>query len=157
MDHQANLAGPKSAFRLGEKTYFLSQPTDKDMQTIQKYLGMFLGKKSKGWLERLVEKPSWAKLSPAQQDMLLRDAMELERSGQTPLFEANTMMEVLSSVDVTRFMTWLLLRKDHPTLDKAKDVDPFIDESNVDAVFVQLDEGTGMADLGNSDGRPGSN
>jgi hypothetical protein len=104
VNHQANLAGPQAVLRLGEKTYILSQPNDKDMQTVQKYLGVFLGKKSKGWLEQLTDSPSWPKLSAAQQEFLLKDALDTERAGKTPMFGTASMMEILSSVDVTRFL-----------------------------------------------------
>lgn len=144
----ADLSGGGGTLVLGGKTYLVSQPTVKDMESIKKALGVYVAKRRKTKLSRIVDDPAYAKL-PAEHQKLLLEKMLADKEDKPEQPDGNEYLAILSSPEACRFASWLLLRREHPTINKQTDIDPFIDAENCDALFLELMEAAGMTSLGN--------
>jgi hypothetical protein len=147
---QANaLAGAAGTIELGGHTFLVGQPTDADTRTI----AMFVAKRLKDPLAALVNHPAWDRLSESQRDRLF-DAT-LQKGADAAELTRESAFSILSSLEGCRFLAWLLIRKKHRDI-TLEQLGQWIVAENCEAVFIQLDEASGMMQLGNSDGRPGS-
>lgn len=144
------VTGAPGTISLGGKTYLVGQPTPDDMRAV----AVFLGKRVKSPLQKLVDSPAWARLTEAQQDRLLARTMDV--SPDDVSVGGDDAMHILTSVDGCRFLAWLLIRKRHPEI-TAAEIAGAITEENAEQVFVDLDEASGILSLEkNSGGQPGS-
>lgn len=140
------IAAPAGQIKLGGRTYLVDPPNDRDMRAI----GVFVSNRCRDALSKLVNHADWPKLTEAQQDRLLS---KVETVGEAAP-SASEIMTVLVSPEAVRFTAWLLLRKRHPDVTKEM-VDGWIDAKNCEQLFFELEDVTGMANLGNSAGLSG--
>jgi hypothetical protein len=101
----------------------------------------------------------YAVAQPTEEDtkviglFLKKQLARLNGKGHEP--DADTMLDLLCSLEGVRFLAYTLLRKARPDL-PWKLVCDEIQEHNYIHWYAELDAASGMADLGNSAGRPGS-
>lgn len=144
-----SITGAPGTIKLGEKTYMVAQPTDKDMGAI----AAFFQRRAKSPVAALQDDPDFKFLSADEQRERLAVAAKKKFDQALP-FDAHSMLSALTSVEGVRFMAWLLIHKADPSFTPELAAS-LITEENCVAVSVQLDDASGMAALGNSDGRPG--
>lgn len=135
---------------LGNKTYLVAQPSDKDMEALKQAIGVYIVKRRKSPLTRLVEDPGFQKLSPELQKLTLQHSLtnggsEVEKGEPTPA----ELMSILGTPEATRFAAWMLIRKEHPAVSKETDIDPYITDGNCDGLFLEIMQAAGMTNLGN--------
>lgn len=147
-EFQDALAAGKGTIQLGGKTFIVSPPTDSDARSI----AMFLRKRARNPVQALRDDPDFSLLPPDVQQAKLAEAAARKFDGQA--LDPVSAMEALMSVEGVRFMALVCLRKNHPDL-TLEALAPLITDDNREAVFMELDQQTGMGPLGNSGGRPG--
>lgn len=150
MSADQNIAGAPGTINLGGRTFLVAQPTDSDMRAI----AAFLQKHALSPVAALEADPDFKYLPPEMQEEKRRDAALLKFKQGTP-FDGPSALQALTGLEGTRFVAWILCRKREPTL-TLEQVAGLITEANYLAAAVELDVASGMADLGNSAGRPGS-
>ena len=149
MDIQT-VTGAPGTIMLGGKPYLVAPPVPEDMGTI----GAYLKQHAKSPVAALRDDPDFAYLPEDVQQERLRDAARRKFSDSQP-FDPVSALEVLTSLEGTRFIAWVLLRK----LEKAITYDQIVElvtRDNFERVSVELDIASGMAALGNAAGPPGS-
>lgn len=150
MDLDGAIAGAPGVIRLGGKTYLASQPTQKDLESIRKAIGIYVAKRRKSKLSRLVEDPAWKHLTAEQQTaLLLKSADSSAEPEDLKKIDPSELIQILGTPDAVRVAAWILLKRENPNIDKERDIDPFITETNCDMLFLEFMEACGMADLGN--------
>lgn len=147
--NQVAQSGGSGTITIGVHTFIVDPPTDKDLGTLLK----FLKSRIKSPLQRVVDDPGFKQLTGPDRRAAIRAATAatasqsgMDRGGAT---------EALQTVEGCRFLAWLVCRKNSPDL-TIEALAVLITEENYLSVFVDLDEATGMGQLGNSAGRPGS-
>ncbi len=159
-DLQQAVAGGPGAIELDGETYLVSQPTDQDMGSLRQWLRR-KEKTRQSPLAALVHDPAFGELSPELQRLAMQETIKLQHGGGSEMTQ-QAALDALWSVEGARFLAWLLIRKHHPEVTLETFGPPadlaagLINAGNVDAVFVQISEASGMAKLGNLAGRPGS-
>lgn len=127
---------------LGERTYLLSSPTLRDMDTVR------------NWILSRLPSPLAAvaadlkNIDPKYHDAVLKAAAAVQPGGAALTAEAAS--KVLMTPDGCRFVFWLVARKNHPDL-KTDDLKDLITEDNAAAVYRDVDDATGMNRLGNEE------
>lgn len=146
----ARPAGSPQTITLNGNTYLVGQPTPGEMGAITAKLK----KICKTPAAALLEDPELKFLPEEEQKQLIAEAVRKKVRDGVP-FDPLSALEALADLDLCRFIAWLMIRKNHPdfTYEKACEA---ITEENRFLIAVELDALTGMGDLGNSAGQPGS-
>ncbi len=143
-------AGAAGTIELGGRTYLVSPPDDGDLMALRRYLR----RRAQSPLQALLADPGFQQLGPRDRKAAVQAATAAQVKGGADLGKAAA-TDALLSPEGCRFLAWLSLRKKHPEV-TLEALAGLITEANFESVFVRLDEATGMRDLGNSAGRPGS-
>lgn len=146
----AAIAAAPRPMELGGRTLLVSAPTDADVMAIT----LQASRSSRTPLARLTLDPAFHALGAPLQTVAVREAAHAQVGG-APGLDAQEMLGALTAPDVLSFAIWVLARKNHPEL-RREDIRSLVTDANAVEVFVLFNEASGMADLGNSAGPPGS-
>lgn len=149
-EFQDNVAGAPGTLEIGDKTFVVNPPTDKDMREIAK----FLRKGTKSAVGMISEQIRSGIIPVEVRAEAIKAAVETDAGGGAMPTGALA-FDRMNSTEGVRFRLWVCARKLQPGL-QLKDLESLVTEENCDQVNEDLDRATGMAGLGNSPGRPGS-
>lgn len=149
-DRATSTAAANGSILLGGKVYLVGQPTEQDAMTV----AVFLRKRAKSKAMRLQDDPEFQLLPEDERRRLVLAAATEKFKDDIP-FDAYAVMDLLASAEGTRFLAFVLLRKNHPEI-TYESLATLITEENAFGVYLELNAASGMEALGNLVGRAGS-
>jgi hypothetical protein len=133
------LISPQGTIKLGDTTYLVSKPTEKDIFCIYSYAKK-QAKKLYNPIKKVLDTINGLEVSKDIIEKLILQAGRVSQSEEVP-DEAIT--DFLISPAGASFYTFILCRKNHPEI-KLEDIEKLITEANSVTIFAELDEASGV-------------
>lgn len=129
-------AGGPGVIRLGEQTYLVGQPDDRDFAAILAYVEEHAISPMQGVAEDLKYLP------PHLHAVAIKAAVEVKAAGGVEMSEAFTQKHLMQPAGTT-FLAWLLIRKEQPAVTR-EELAPLITTDNAIMVLGKLIQASGL-------------
>ena len=149
---QTQAAAAQGNITLGDCVYLVSQPTPQDMQTIARFLRDMVTNPIK------MMGADIACLPPEIRKDFIDAALRMQMKKQLPTSEAEWQQATTAALltpEGVAFLSWVLIRKEHPQTTHAQ-IKQHVNDMNFMDILTEVTTASGMEQWGNSSGPTGA-